>query len=200
MKPIIALCPFVCFILLYSCETVEEHRGAATGAAVGAAVGGIVGAVAAPEGKKGEGAIVGAVIGGLLGGTVGHYAYDVKRSKEETERAYAYDPRSGVRVAIEAAEVVPSRLSAGSRLETFLTYAVLTPGRETINVREVREILYGSNLWGRPEVEVRREAGTYRSSLPILLPQDMKRGTYKVRFIVETKDSRDMREVAFTVD
>lgn len=188
-----------CFILC-SCETVEQHKGAATGAALGAAVGGIVGAAAAPEGKKTESAIVGAVVGGILGGAVGHYTYDVKRSKEETDRVYGYDASLGVRVGIEGVEVVPTRVRPGERLDTFLTYVVLTPGKEFVEVKEIREILFGSETWGRPEVQLRRQAGTYRSALPIFLPKDMKKGTYRVRFVVETQGSKDVREAVFAVN
>jgi len=197
--------PFVMFIILSfltlsSCATLEEHKGAATGAAVGAGLGGLIGAAVAPGGHGLAGAIIGGLAGGLIGGAVGHYAFDTKRTQTETNKAYGYTPDKGSSVRIESIDVKPKTVKAGGKLDTNLTYAVLTPSNEGVNIKEIREIWYGDSLWGNPETTVSRQGGTYQSNIPIFLPSDIKKGTYKVRYIVQTDFSKDMREASFTVN
>ena len=73
------------FAGLVGCTTFgEEHKGATTGAGIGAATGAVAGALLGSKGAKTEMAILGGLAGALAGGLIGHYAYDQKRTKEET--------------------------------------------------------------------------------------------------------------------
>jgi hypothetical protein len=184
--------------LFSSCETLNKHEGATTGATVGAGVGAVIGAVAAPKGKELEGAIIGGVAGALIGGTIGHYAYDVKRNQVETNKLYGFSGKELV-ARIEEVSVFPKSAKPGQSIKTEMTYAILTTSSSPVRVREKREIYYMGELWGNPEVTVERRGGTYVSDLPIILPKDLKRGTYRVRFVVETENSRDTREETFVV-
>lgn len=184
--------------LTYSCETLKNHEGAVTGAAIGAGIGALVGAAAAPGGKGTEGAIIGGLAGALIGGAIGHYAYDVKRSQAETNKVYNFSGKEAV-ARIEEVSISPNLVKPGERLTTKLTYAVLTTSNTPVRVREIREIYYMGDLWGNPEVTVERNGGTYVSTLPIILPKDAKKGTYRVRFTVQTENSKDSREATFTV-
>lgn len=198
MKRVILVILVLSVIFVTSCETLEKHKGATTGAAIGAGTGALVGAILAPEGKEKEGAILGGLFGALVGGALGHYAYDVKRDQKETNSLYQYRETSP-QVRIEEANIIPKVARQGDRIVTRFSYAVLTTKDEPVRVREKREIYFMDQLWGNPEVVVSRAGGTYVSELPIILPRDAKKGTYRVRFIVQSETSQDMREETFTI-
>lgn len=202
MKKVVSLLVLGAFttFCFASCASLEGHHGAATGAAVGAGAGALVGAAAASEGKGVQGAIIGGLIGGLIGGAVGHYAYDRKKTQAETNKTYGYTQQNqGVSVRIEGVEVKPKTLKPGQKLDMNLTYAVLTQTQDPVFVRETREIFSGDTLWGNPETTVERTGGTYVSTVPVFLPNDMKKGTYRIRFTIESSGARDTRETTFTV-
>jgi surface antigen len=196
-KSVVVLLVFV-MLAVASCAGLEEHKGATTGAAVGAGLGGLIGAATASGGDRTKGAIMGALLGGLVGGAIGHYAYDQKRTQTDTNNTYGYKD-SAASIRIEAADVNPRTVKRGEKIDTRLTYAVLTTSNEIVTVKETREIFYGSSLWGNPETSVDRQGGTYQSSIPIFLPNDMQRGTYKVRYTIQTATAKDTREASFTV-
>jgi hypothetical protein len=105
-------------------------------------------------------------------------------------------------VSVETAQDVREnweQIKAGEKVDLDLTYAVLTTSDEMARVREIREIWIGDNQFGNPETTVERKGGTYQSNIPIFLPKDAQKGTYKVRYIVQTDYSKDTRETSFTV-
>jgi len=199
MKKLFTLFIILSFIAFVSCATLEEHKGAATGAAIGAGLGGLIGHAVAPGGRGLEGAIIGGLAGALLGGAVGHYAFDTQKTQAETNKTYGYTSDKGS-VMIEQVNVVPKTVKPGTRIDTSMTYAVLTTSNEIVRVKEIREIFFGANLWGNPETTVERTGGTYQSNIPITLPADAKKGTYTVRYTVQTDSSKDTRETTFVVN
>ncbi len=201
MKKVLTLMIIITFLWGYlGCATLEEHKGAATGAAVGAATGTVVGAVAGAKGHKTETAIIGGLIGGLIGGVIGHYAYDVRRNREETVQRYSYQPSSGTMVRIEEVSAIPNTLNPGEKVDLRVTYAILTPDPNIeVNVTEIREIRFQGELVGRPEVNVIRKGSTYSSSIPLFLPDNARRGSYQVFITVQTTNSKDSRETNFYV-
>lgn len=175
------------------CATLEEHKGAAIGAGVGATAGILLG------GSTG-GRIVGGLVGALVGGAIGHYAFDRKKSGEETARDHNYDPSQGTQLKIEDAFVSPETVKGGEEVNITMTYAVLNPSSEAeTSLDEIREITHKGDLVGRPEVRVSRAAGTYTSSIPIRLPKATAPGTYKVKTMVKSAGAEDERTVTFTV-
>lgn len=183
------------------CETTKEHKGATTGAAVGAATGAVAGAVLGSKGAKTEMAVVGGLVGALIGGAIGHYAYDQKKSREETEKKYDYKSASGVVVRLEESSVAPSTVKPGEKVDLKATYAVLTPAADTdVSVTEVREIKLGDELVGKPEVTVTRKGGTYSSSIPLTLPSNTKKGTYTVTTTIQTATAKDTQQTTFVVN
>jgi len=185
---------------LFSCATIEEHKGAATGAAVGAATGAIAGAVLGKEGHKTEVAIIGGLLGGLIGGAVGHYAYDAKRTREETAQRYNYQASTGTMIRIEEASAIPNTVRPGDKVELRVTYAVLgADPNKAIDITEIREIKHEGELVGKPEVNVAHAGGTYSSSIPIFMPSNAKRGRYNVIMTVQTQNAKDSKETTFYV-
>ncbi len=184
---------------LFGCVS-EEHKGAATGAVVGGAVGATAGALMGHKGAKTETAIIGGLLGALVGGVIGHYAYDVKRSRQETARKYDYDSSMGAVVRIEEVSVVPKSVWPGDKVDMRATYALLdtSPSAE-IDVTEIREIRRNGELVGKPEVNVTRGGGTYASTVPLVLPDDARKGTYTVITTVRTPKASDTLETTFTV-
>ncbi len=183
------------------CATMQEdHKGATTGAAVGAATGALAGAVLAERGAKTETAVIGGLLGALVGGAIGHYTYDAKRTRQETEQKYGYQQGQGTMVRIESASAEPAMFNRGEKTELVVTYAILgaSPDAE-FNITETREIRLGNELVGKPEVNVKRKGGTYISKVPLFLPSDAKRGTYKVLTTVQSATSKDSRETTFMV-
>ena len=194
----VALC-FTLLVMSVGCSTImEEHRGAAVGAGAGGAVGGIAGAIIG----HGTGAVVaGALIGALLGGVVGHFAYDQQRNREQTTKTYHYQSSQGTVLTIENAYVAPNTVRPGDTVDMRMTYAVLTPSASgRTKITEIREITYQGGLVGRPEVKVEHPDGTYSSSVPLKLPANASKGTYRVRVIVESQTAKDTREATFTVN
>jgi outer membrane lipoprotein SlyB len=107
-----------------SCATVEEHQGAAVGAGAGAATGAAAGAL---FGKSTGAAVVGGLLGALAGGAIGHYAYDQKRTGEQTAKEYNYQSSQGPVLRIESVYSTPQSISPGEEVQLSMTYAVLTP-------------------------------------------------------------------------
>jgi len=198
MKKFCVVLTIFAFMTMASCATLEEHKGAAAGGAIGAGLGGLIGAAVAPGGHGLEGAIIGGLAGAILGGVVGHYGFDTKRTQADTNKTYAYND-STVNVRIENVGVQPKKVKAGEKVDLNMTYAVLTTSEGIARVREIREIWIGDSQFGNPETTVERKGGTYQSNIPIFLPKDAKKGTYKVSYIVQTDYSKDTREASFTV-
>jgi hypothetical protein len=195
---IISVVTIVSFLVvgLFGCASIpEEHKGAATGAAVGGAAGVLAGAAMGDT----KGAIIGGLAGALVGGLIGHYAYDQKKTKEETAQKYAYQSSMGTVLRIEGVTAMPSVVKPGEKVDLNATYAVLAPTDTDITITETREIRMGGELVGKPEVNVARRGGTYSSTVPLFLPSDAKPGTYTVVTTIQTQSAKDSRETSFTV-
>ncbi|MDH5201811.1 MAG: glycine zipper domain-containing protein [Nitrospirota bacterium] len=178
----------------------EEHKGATTGAAVGAATGAVGGALVAGKGSRTTGAIIGGLVGALVGGAIGHYAYDVKRSRQETANKYNYQPSMGTMVRIEDVSVVPNAVNPGKKVDIKVTYALLVASpTEQISITEIREIRHDGELVGKPEVNVTHVGGTYTSTVPVYLPANAKKGTYTVITTIQAPNAKDSREMTFSV-
>ena len=199
---VIAMLTLLTFVTgIMGCATVpEEHKGAATGAGIGAATGAIAGALLGSKGAKTEMAVLGGLLGALAGGAIGHYAYDTKRSNQDTEKKYNYQPSQGLVIKLESASVEPSSVLPGKQVDIIATYAVMTPkpGSE-ISLTEIREIWFNNELVGKPEVQVSRQGGTYTSKVPMILPANAKKGTYKVMITIQSDKVKDSIEAKFVV-
>jgi len=184
-------------VVLFGCASIpEEHKGAATGAAVGGATGVVAGALL---GQSAKGAIIGGLAGALVGGLIGHYAYDQKKTKDETAQKYGYQSSMGTVLRIEDVAAMPTAVKPGDKVDLNATYAVLEAADKDINITETREIRMGGELVGKPEVNVTRRGGTYSSTVPLFLPSDAKPGTYTVVTTIQTEKAKDSRETSFTV-
>ncbi|AJE04111.1 glycine zipper domain-containing protein [Geobacter pickeringii] len=189
------------FTTLTGCVTVsEEHKGAAKGAGYGAAAGAIAGAVLAGEGSRTKGAVLGGLAGALIGGIIGNYTIDKKQTAEQTATRYNFQPSSGTMVRIENVGVTPTSVRPGEKVEIQTTYALLMPNANSqASVTESVELRHEGDLVGNPETMVTHAGGTYTSTIPIVLPADAKKGTYRVIATVKTESGRDTRETTFTV-
>lgn len=183
------------------CVTVsEEHQGAAKGAGLGGLGGAVAGAVLAGEGSRTKGALIGGLAGALLGGVIGNYAVDKKKTAQETTSKYSYQPSSGTVVRIETATATPSVVTPGGTANLEATYAVMTPSSDSqVAITEIREVTLNGELVGNPEVNVKQSAGTYRTSVPLILPNDAKKGKYRVITTIKSESGKDSRESSFTV-
>lgn len=178
----------------------EEHEGAATGAGVGAATGAVAGALLGSHGAKTEMAILGGLLGALAGGLIGHYAYDQKRSAEETDKKYGYTSSGRPRVVIENVSASPRTVNPGDSVNLAATYAIMGVSRDRdISVLETREIRHNGELVGRPEVRITQTGGTFDSTVPLTLPQGADAGKYIVVTTIQAGDASDSRETTFTV-
>jgi hypothetical protein len=180
-----------------SCATLEENKGAAVGAGAGAATGALAGALL---GKTTGAAVVGGLLGALAGGAIGHYAYDQKKTKEQTVKEYNYQPSQGSMLRIENVTVSPKDVSPGGEVQLSMTYAVLSPSKagET-EITEIREITHNEEVVGNPETRVSRPDGTYTSAIPLRLPAGAEKGEYRVKSTVESARASDQRETSFSV-
>jgi len=178
-------------------QTVRDNRRTAIGAGAGAVGGAIVGGLIG--GKRG--AVVGGLLGALAGGVVGHYYDEQEKTLAETSRDYGYTAHQGTRLRIEAVRVNPAALSPGETININVTYAVLVPtADQQVLVRESREILVNGTVVGRTSIDVSREGGTWKSTVPITLPANAALGNYRVIASVETKGGgKDVEETFFKV-
>ena len=178
-------------------QTVRDNPktaiGAGTGVLGGAVVGGLIG------GKRG--ALIGGLLGGLTGGAIGHYLDQQEKDRAQTTREYRYSPAQGTQLKIETVRANPAALSPGETVNINLTYAVLTPTADTqILVRETREILLNDSSVGKTSIEVSREGGTWKSTVPITLPANAAPGNYRVIASIESRDAgTDREETSFQV-
>jgi len=178
----------------------EEHKGATTGAGVGAATGAVAGALLGSKGAKTEMAILGGLAGALAGGLIGHYAYDQKRTENETAQKYNYNASQGPLLRIEDVSVVPATAKPGDTVEMKMTYAMLGVGEgKEAALTETREVRYDGEMYGKPQVNVSRGDGTYVTSIPLTLPNDAKKGKYGVISTVQSPYASDSKEVSFQV-
>ncbi len=178
-------------------QTVRDNRSTAIGAGAGAVGGAIVGGLVG--GKRG--AVVGGLLGALAGGVVGHYYDEQEKSLAQTNKDYGYSARQGTRLQIETVRVNPAALSPGETVNINVTYAVLVPAADQqVLVRETREILVNGTSVGRTSIDISREGGTWKSTVPVTLPANAALGDYRVVASVETKGGgRDVGETFFKV-
>jgi hypothetical protein len=95
----------------------------------------------------------------------------------------------------------PTTVAPGETVEIQLTYAVLTPREDVmVPVRESREILFNGVKVGEASVDIEREGGTWRSVVPITLPENARPGNYRVVASVESRGGgKDIEEITFRV-
>jgi hypothetical protein len=186
---------------VFGCASLnEEHKGAATGAGIGAVTGAVAGTLLGAKGAKTEMAILGGLAGALAGGAIGHYAYDQKRTKDETARKYNYSSSQGNLIRIEDFSVVPASAMPGDTIELKMTYALLGVGAgKEVTISEIREIRYEGEIFGKPQVNVPRTDGTYVSTIPVTLPNDAKKGKYNVLTTVQSPYAIDSKEASFQI-
>ena len=199
---IVSILTLMMFLLgISGCATIpEEHQGAATGAGIGAVAGALGGAVIAGEGSRTKGAIIGGLAGALLGGVIGNYTVDQKKTSTETANKYNYQPSAGTIVRIEGSSAKPATVKPGDKVDLEATYAVMTPSANTqVSITEIREVRLNNELVGNPEVNVSHAAGTYTSSVPLFLPTDARKGTYRVITTIKSDAGKDSRETSFIV-
>jgi len=178
-------------------QTVRDNRRTAIGAGAGAVGGAIVGGLVG--GKRG--AVVGGLLGALTGGVVGHYYDEQEKTLAQTSKDYGYTSRQGTRLKIEAVRVNPAALSPGETININVTYAVLVPAADQqVLVKETREILMNGSSVGKTSIDVSREGGTWKSTVPVTLPANAALGSYRVVASIETKGGgKDMEETFFKV-
>jgi hypothetical protein len=138
--------------------------------------------------------------GSLSEGAIGHYTYEIKKTRQQTERKYGFPSDKTALIRIETVSAGPSILKPGEKTELAVTYAVLgaSPNQQ-LNIAEIREIRLGDRLIGTPVVNVIRKGGTYTSRVPLSLPSDAGSGTYKVLTIIQTADAQASGETTFIV-
>lgn len=178
-------------------QTVRDNPKTAIGAGAGAVGGAIVGGLVG--GKRG--AAVGGLLGALTGGVVGHQYDEREKTLAQTSSEYDYAARQGTRLKIETVRANPAVLAPGETVNINVTYAVLVPTEDQqVVVRETREILVDGASVGKTSVDVSREGGTWKSTVPVTLPANAATGNYRVLASVEAKGgAKDLSETFFKV-
>lgn len=178
-------------------ETVRRNPNTAIGAGAGVVGGAVIGGLLG--GKRG--AVIGGLLGGLAGGAIGHYMDEQAKDRARTNQEYDYSPKEGVRLRIETLRINPAVLPPGGTIDINLTYAVLTPTPDTqILVTETRKILRNDTLVGETSIDITREGGTWRSTVPVTLPASAATGDYRVVATVESRGvGKDSQEMHFRV-
>ena len=176
-------------------ETVSQHKETAVGAGVGAAGGAVIGGLAGGT----KGAIIGGLLGALAGGVVGNYLERKDRDRPQAVSAVGYKPNQGNVVRIERVQTSPASARPGDKVNLDVTYTILTPGNQTSNVREARDVRQDGQLVANPAIDVQRTDGTYTSTVPITLPSTARPGTYEVTTTITKGDRQSTSTTSFTV-
>ncbi len=178
-------------------QAVRERPKTTVGVGAGAVGGAVLGGLAGGR----RGAIAGGLLGALAGGMVGLYLDEREKTLAEAGRDHGYAPGQGTRLAIETVRVNPAALDPGETVNVNLTYAVLTPTPdESVLVRESREIIRDGASVGKTTVDVSREGGTWKSTVPLTLPPNAPPGNYRVIVAVATEaGGKDVGETFFRV-
>ena len=204
-KTIAGTAALVTVIFLFSaCATERQSEYTATGTGIGVVTGAALGAILGSfGGRAGEGAVIGSIFGGLAGASIGNNEYHLQRSEELAARQYSYNEGQARQdlVRIEDAYASPKTVVPGDAVNLVSTFTVLTPYRRLALVHEVREVRNDAGeIIGKPEVTIRREGGTWTSSMPLKIPENARPGRYSVTTIVETDSAGDSRDFAFQVE
>ncbi len=175
-------------------ENPKTTIGAGAGVLGGAVVGGLIG------GKRG--ALIGGLLGGLAGGGIGHYLDEQEKDRAQTNREYGYSPSQGTRLRIETVRSNPATLSPGETVNINMTYAVFTASEnQQILVTETREIVFNGKSVGKTSIDISREGGTWKSTVPITLPANAERGQYRVIATIGSQNAGpDRKEASFRVE
>lgn len=178
-------------------DTVREHPRTATGAAVGAAGGALAGGLIA---RDATGVVVGGLIGGLAGGLIGNAMDTRRQDMASTAGPYNYEPAQEPVVRIQEAEAEPHTVRPGGHLNLVTHYALLTPyPDDEVMVVERWHITKNGQVVGNPVRTVRRQGGTWASTLPVQLPRTAQRGEYRVALTVEAAGQQDHETTNFRV-
>ena len=177
-------------------QTVRENPktaiGTGTGVVGGAVAGGLIG------GKRG--AVIGGLLGALTGGAIGRYFDQREKDLSQTSMEQGYSPSQGTRLKIESVRSNPGVLAPGETVNINLTYAVLTPSADRqVLVKETREILVNGASVGKTSIEITREGGTWKSTVPVTLPANVASGNYRVVASIESGGGKDIDETFFKV-
>jgi outer membrane lipoprotein SlyB len=185
---------------LNGCESIERAIKGNPKTAAGAGVGGAGGALIGGLAGGGTGALIGGLTGVLAGGVIGQILDRQERTRAATAESLAYSDEKGTVVRIEEVSLNPQSIRAGETVNVNVQYAIMSRGgTEPVRVREIRHIYYQGELVGNPVVEVQRQDGTYRSTLPIKLPESATPGRYDVVVGVEMNGALDRWESRFMV-
>ena len=200
---------FILIVSLFGCATNGYYdparsagAGALGGAATGAALGSIIGAA---TGSAATGAWVGAAAGAVVGG-VGGYLYanhmnSQTRSAQAAAQSYNYSPAQGNVVAIEKADVNPSRARAGQQVNMTMAYTFLTPNNVPVSATLGREVRFGGAIVGQPyQVQVTNANGTYVDQIAFSVPNNAAPGTYTVTNTVSSGYGSAVRNTYFIVE
>jgi hypothetical protein len=152
------------------------------------------------SGKQGEGALIGAVLGGLAGLIVHDVRVRQTRSATETAEAYEYEPQQGEVLELEDALVYPSPVTAGNMAEATVQYALLGANGQRVNVEERRILKKGAEtIADLGSKTYRRGEGTWVSTLPFRVPEDIAPGDYTMVQIVATGNTQITSTTDFRV-
>ncbi|MDP3182468.1 MAG: glycine zipper domain-containing protein [Desulfobaccales bacterium] len=200
---------FILIASLFGCATNGYYdparsagAGVLGGAATGAALGAIIGAA---TGSAATGAWVGAAAGAVVGG-VGGYLYanhmnNQTRSAQAAAQTYNYSPAQGNVVAIEKADVNPSRARAGQQVSMVMAYTFLTPSNAPVSATLSREVQMGGATVGQPyQVQVNNANGSYVDQVAFTVPNNATPGTYTVTNRVTSGYGSAVKNTYFIVE
>ncbi len=174
--------------------------GALGGAATGAAIGAIIGAA---TGSPATGAWIGAAAGGVLGGVGGalyaeHRNSEI-RSSEAAAQAYNYQGQGNV-VSVDNVTASPSTVRRGQQVNLSLSYTILTPSNDPVNITLVREIRFNGQMVGSPyQSTVTNTNGSYTDNVAFAVPSNAGPGTYTISSRVMSDYGSSQRDGYFNV-
>ena len=149
--------------------------------------------------------MIGAVLGALAGGAIGEYMSQRDRTAQQAAQATNYQPTQGIVLQIDNANATPrpSRARPGdAERELHAAFAQRGPDvrRRREHHRERPEREQGGRD-RRPRVDQNRQAGSYTSQVPLILPAGAAKGTYQVLFSISLPSGVPVqRTAAFTVN
>jgi len=149
-----------------------------------------------------ERSVIRALAGDLSEGAFGDYKCSEQKpvaAEREIHRPRTKQ-RQGNILSIENVQPKPQLIHPGQTVYLDMIYTLDTPNQsKDVDVLETRSIKLNRELIGRSQVTSQRDAGTYKSTIPLHLPANAPKGEYLVQYTVEYGNAIDSRTVQFLV-
>ncbi|MGA9756535.1 MAG: hypothetical protein WBV23_15475, partial [Desulfobaccales bacterium] len=138
-------------------------------------------------------------LGGVGGALYAEHRNSEIRSSEAAAQAYNYQGQGNV-VSVDNVTASPSTVRRGQQVNLSLSYTILTPSNDPVNITLVREIRFNGQMVGSPyQSTVTNTNGSYTDNVAFAVPSNAGPGTYTISSRVMSDYGSSQRDGYFNV-